>query len=164
MNRLLHVGFSYFVVTARRRVCFSFALRMRGCILSEWVISYRRSVVHSCHSANVSDIGGTRTAFCTPVSLPMCQIFAVHTHSLVHPCQSANVSDIAPTHTVLCTPVSLPMCQILAVHTRTQSCASCQSANWSDSYWRDTTALYTLVSLLMDQEVSGGTYSLLNPC
>jgi len=97
---------------------------------------YTHSLVHPCQSANVSDIDGTRTALCTPVSLPMCQILAVHTqpcaplsacqcvrywrytHSLVHPCLSANVSDIGGTHTALCTPVSLPMCQILAVHTQ----------------------------------------------
>ena len=108
---------------------------------------YTHRLVHPCQSTNVSDIGGTRTALCTPVSLPMCQILAVHaqpcaplavyqcvrywryTHSLVHPCQSANVSDIGGTRTALCTPVSLPMCEILAVHA--QPCAPlsvCQCA------------------------------------
>jgi len=66
-------------------------------------------LVHPCQPTNVSDIGGTHTALCTPVSLPMCQILAVYTrpctplsgcqcvrywrytHSPVHPCQAANV-------------------------------------------------------------------------
>ena len=103
--------------------------------------------MHPCQPANVSDIGGTHTALCTPARLPMFQILAVdtqpcaplsgcqcvrywrYTHSLVHPCQPANVSDIGGIHTALYTPVRLPMCQILAVHT--QPCAplsGCQCA------------------------------------
>jgi len=75
------------------------------------------SVVHPCQSANVSNIGGTRTALKT-LSVCQCVRYWRYTHSLVHPCLSANVSDIGGTHTALCTPVSLPMCQILAVHTQ----------------------------------------------